>query len=158
MEDPYSVLGLRAGASNSQVRRAFKKLAFQHHPDRNPDDPAAARRFKRIFAAFQALEGNHPLAGPSSRRVYKAVWSDPWHPEPPTIQPSDDEHLHYPTAEEIAALEVPSRFRPTRWLGWMVLSLLGFALVMAYAHYWTGVPVAPPDPNAKKVIESLGRY
>ena len=103
--------------------------------------------------SVQALEGKLPQPGPSARPVYKVVWSDPWHPEPPTIQASDDDDLHYPTPDEIAALEVPSSFRPTRWLGWILFSLLGFALVMAYAHYLTDVPVGPPDPNVQRILD-----
>jgi hypothetical protein len=107
---------------------------------------------------FRAIEGEAAQPGPTRRRVYRAVWPDPWHPEPPAVEPTDDEDLHYPTPEEIAALEVPSSFRPTRWLGWMLLSLLGFALIMAYAHYLTDVPIEPGDPNAKRIIDSVSKY
>jgi hypothetical protein len=157
MEDPYLVLGLRPGASQQQVRTAFKRLAFQNHPDRNPGDAAAAERFKRIFAAFEAIEGKHAFAGTAeprrAGRSYRVVWPDPFHPEPPTVQPSDDEDLHYPTPEEIASLDAPSSFRPTRWLGVLLAALLSFALIMAYAHYLTDVPVGPSDPNVKRVLD-----
>src|SRR5687768_11661972 len=122
MEDPYLVLGLRPGASQERVRRAFKRLAFQHHPDRNPGDAAAAQRFQRIFAAFEAIEGRRAFGPPAlgaRRRAYRVVWPDPWRPEPPTVQPSDGDDLHYPTPEEIAALDVPSSFRPLQWFGWL---------------------------------------
>ena len=160
MEDPYLVLGLRPGASQEQVRRAFKRLAFQNHPDRNPGDAAAAERFKRIFAAFEAIEGRHTFGGGEPhppRRAYRVIWPDPFRPEPPTVQPSDDDNLHYPTPEEIASLDVPSSFRPTLWLGWVLALLLSFALVMAYAHYLTDVPVGPPDPNVQRVLDQA-RY
>ncbi|HEY0052983.1 MAG TPA: J domain-containing protein [Caulobacteraceae bacterium] len=53
--DPYSELGVARGASKDEVRKAFRKLAKQHHPDQNPGDKQAEERFKRISAAFDIL-------------------------------------------------------------------------------------------------------
>jgi DnaJ-class molecular chaperone len=54
-QDPYQELGVPRTASADEVRRAFRKLAKQYHPDRNPGDKAAEERFKRISAAFDLL-------------------------------------------------------------------------------------------------------
>jgi molecular chaperone DnaJ len=56
MRDPYQVLGLDRSASEGDVRGAFRRLAAQHHPDRNPDDPEAINRFKEVNQAYQILE------------------------------------------------------------------------------------------------------
>ena len=53
--DHYEVLGIAKGASPEEVKAAFRKLASIHHPDRNPDDPKAAVRFKELNAAYQVL-------------------------------------------------------------------------------------------------------
>lgn len=55
MRDPYEILGLSKGATDDEIKAAFRKLAVQHHPDRNDGDPAAAERFKEINAAYQLL-------------------------------------------------------------------------------------------------------
>ncbi|MFO0660532.1 MAG: J domain-containing protein [Polyangiaceae bacterium] len=55
VRDPYEVLGVRRDASADEIRSAFRKLAAQHHPDRNPDDEGAQQRFKEINAAYQLL-------------------------------------------------------------------------------------------------------
>lgn len=55
MQDPYQELGVSRSASAAEVRRAFHKLAKQHHPDKNPGDAAAEERFKRVSAAFDLL-------------------------------------------------------------------------------------------------------
>jgi DnaJ-class molecular chaperone len=54
-QDPYQELGVPRTASADEIRRAFRKLAKQYHPDRNPGDKAAEERFKRISAAFDLL-------------------------------------------------------------------------------------------------------
>lgn len=53
--DPYQELGVARGASPDEVRKAFRKLAKQLHPDKNPGDKAAEERFKRVSAAFDIL-------------------------------------------------------------------------------------------------------
>ncbi|MEZ4226018.1 MAG: molecular chaperone DnaJ [Polyangiaceae bacterium] len=56
MRDPYEVLGLDRNASAGDVRSAFRRLAAEHHPDRNQDDPSAVERFKEVNQAYQILE------------------------------------------------------------------------------------------------------
>lgn len=55
MRDPYEVLGVDRSANQSEIRSAFRRLAAQHHPDRNPGDPDAQARFTAINAAYQIL-------------------------------------------------------------------------------------------------------
>ena len=54
-QDPYQELGVSRTASADEVRRAFRKLAKELHPDRNPGDKKAEERFKRISAAFDII-------------------------------------------------------------------------------------------------------
>jgi len=53
--DPYQELGVSRSASTDEIRKAFRKLAKQHHPDTNPDNKAAEERFKQVSAAFDIL-------------------------------------------------------------------------------------------------------
>lgn len=53
--DPYKELGVARGASADEVKKAFRKLAKELHPDKNPGDKVSEERFKRITAAFDLL-------------------------------------------------------------------------------------------------------
>ena len=53
--DPYQELGVSRSASADEIRKAFRKLAKQHHPDTNPGDKASEERFKRVSAAFDIV-------------------------------------------------------------------------------------------------------
>jgi molecular chaperone DnaJ len=53
--DYYELLGLDASATEADVKRAYRKMARQHHPDVNRDDPEAEERFKQISEAYAVL-------------------------------------------------------------------------------------------------------
>ncbi len=55
-QDPYQELGVSRQASGDEIRKAFRKLAKQLHPDKNPGNKAAEERFKRVSAAFDLLD------------------------------------------------------------------------------------------------------
>lgn len=55
MEDLYATLGVSRTASEDEIRKAYRKLAREHHPDANPGDPKAEERFKEIGNAYDVL-------------------------------------------------------------------------------------------------------
>ncbi|HMO42608.1 MAG TPA: DnaJ domain-containing protein, partial [Phenylobacterium sp.] len=83
--DPYQELGVPRGASEDDIRKAFRKLAKQHHPDANPGDAAAEEKFKRVSAAFDILgdadkrrkfdAGEIDADGHETMRGFGAGWS-----------------------------------------------------------------------------------
>ncbi len=55
MNDPYKVLGVEKSATAAEIKRAYKKLVRELHPDLNPDDKAAEDRFKKVAQAYDLL-------------------------------------------------------------------------------------------------------
>ncbi len=66
LKDYYRILGVDAQATEEEIKRAYRRLALQYHPDRNPDDPRAEERFKEISEAYAVL------VDPAKRREYDA--------------------------------------------------------------------------------------
>ena len=62
--DPYRVLGVDKKASAEDIKKAYRKLARQYHPDRNPDDSSAEEKFKEVQAAYDVL------GDPAKRKQY----------------------------------------------------------------------------------------
>ena len=62
--DYYEVLGVGRNATQAELKRAFRKLAMEHHPDRNPGDAEAEQRFKEASEAYEVL------SDPEKRRGY----------------------------------------------------------------------------------------
>lgn len=64
-DDYYKVLGVSRGASDKEIAKAYRKLALQYHPDKNPDDREAAEaQFKKVSEAYDVLHD------PEKRQIY----------------------------------------------------------------------------------------
>jgi len=89
--DYYAVLGLAPGASDEEIRRTYRRLALQWHPDRNRGDARAEERFKEISEAYAVLmdpakreawqaarQRGGPAGFPHSREdVFRDLFNDP---------------------------------------------------------------------------------
>lgn len=62
--DYYNVLGIECDASQTEIKKAFRKMALKHHPDHNQSDPNAEAHFKEINEAY------HVLSDPKKRKLY----------------------------------------------------------------------------------------
>ncbi|MCS7305018.1 MAG: DnaJ domain-containing protein [Thermoguttaceae bacterium] len=64
MKDPYKVLGVRRDASQAEIQKAYRELARKYHPDLNPNDKDAKKKFQEVQAAFEILND------PEKRELY----------------------------------------------------------------------------------------
>ncbi|MEN8257873.1 MAG: DnaJ domain-containing protein [Thermodesulfobacteriota bacterium] len=64
MKDYYQILGVTSSSNDDEIRKRYRKLAMQYHPDRNPDNPQAEEKFKEIAEAYGVL------TDPLKRRQY----------------------------------------------------------------------------------------
>lgn len=76
MEDPYKVLGVSRDATDDEIKQAYRRLAKQYHPDRNPGDEAAAKKMQQINAAYEQIK-NPEKAQPNSGS-YQSQSYDPF--------------------------------------------------------------------------------
>ena len=60
--DYYDVLGVEKGASEADIKKAYRKMAMEHHPDRNQHDPRSEARFKEVSEAYDVLKDGQKKA------------------------------------------------------------------------------------------------
>jgi molecular chaperone DnaJ len=68
-KDFYKILGVAKDASDADIKKAYRKLARQHHPDTNSGDTASEKKFKDISEAYSVL------SDPEERQQYDAIWA-----------------------------------------------------------------------------------
>ena len=61
-KDYYEVLGVNRDASDEDIKKAYRKLAMKHHPDRNPDNPKSEEHFKEAKEAYETLSDTQKRA------------------------------------------------------------------------------------------------
>ncbi len=69
-KDYYSILGVARGASDAEIKKAYRKQALQHHPDRNPGDKGAEESFKACAEAYEVLND------PEKREIFDTYGED----------------------------------------------------------------------------------
>jgi curved DNA-binding protein len=110
-KDYYKTLGLDKNATEKEIKRAFRRLAREHHPDMNPGDPQAEERFKEINEAYEVL------SDPEKRRKYEQLGADwqRWQKTGgrpgdfdwsrwATAGPGEGVHVRYGTPEDLESL------------------------------------------------------
>ena len=68
--DYYEILNVSKEADGKEIKRAYRRLAIQYHPDRNPDNPEAEEMFKEAAEAYEVL------SNPERRQVYDQYGHD----------------------------------------------------------------------------------
>lgn len=105
--DYYSVLGVSKTASDSEIKTAYRQAALRYHPDRNPDDPNAAERFREAAAAYEVL------SDPETRKLYDIYG------------PNFEQHQHAPgSGAETPPHEAPDDIMEEVYieLGWRLVN------------------------------------
>jgi len=101
--DYYETLGVARDATDAEIKKAYRKLAFQYHPDRNPDNKEAEAKIREINAAYEVI------GDPKSRKTYErlrfgAFEASEEPPDPTVILEEMERKLHDEGRKEIFAI------------------------------------------------------
>lgn len=86
----YEILGVPKNATDAEIKKAYRRAALNFHPDRNPNNPTAAIRFREAAAAYEVL------SDPEKRKLYDMYGSDFEKRQQPNYQPPPGPSPHEP--------------------------------------------------------------
>lgn len=162
-DDPYRILGLKPGASEEEVKRAYRQLAKKYHPDMNPGDPYAAKMMNDINAAYDQIK--NPPRQTTTQTSYDpfAGWQrreDPGQSQNTEFQAA--RHYIQMGAFQDAAYvlhNVPTGQRSAEWYYLSALVNLNMGnRILAYEQINQACRMAPDNPEYQSVREQVERY
>lgn len=172
IDDPYKVLGVSPDASDEEIKRAYRKLAKQYHPDLNPGDPVAAKKMQEINAAYEQIK-NPDKAGPSqsyggqsSQSGYGGYGYDPFGGWQQTYQrreaPGDQyqqaayQYIRFGRYQEALNALSSSQDRNARWYYLSALANDGLGnQVTALEHIRKAVSMEPDNAEYLEALEQI---
>ena len=174
--DPYQILGVDRNATDEEIKRAYRKLAKQYHPDANPGDEYAAKKMQEINDAYDRIRNPEKYQGPSSSgsqgyNPYGGYGYNPfggYYQQQSYRQKYTDSHLQaaynyilYRRYRE--ALNVLGQFEGSKGAAWYYLSALANQgvgnQVTALEHMRKAVSMEPDNQeylNALDRMEQVG--
>lgn len=170
MADPYEVLGVDRNASDEEIKKAYRKLAKQYHPDANPNNPEAAKKMQQINAAYDQIKnpdkfqgqrqgGYNPYGGYGSYGGYGG-YQDSRSEHQDTYQQAAYNYIRYRRYRE--ALNVLNQMeqekRNARWYYLSALANNGMGnQVTALEHMRRAVSMEPDNPEYLAALNRMER-
>jgi len=170
IDAPYKVLGVRADASDEEIKRAYRKLAKKYHPDLNPGDPVAAKKMQQVNAAYEQIKdpdkAQQASGGQSSYGGYTAYGYDPfsgtWQRESSRTQSGDSyqqaayNYIRYGRYREALNALQSSSERNARWYYLSALANDGLGnQVTALEHIRRAVSMEPDNALYLQTLEQI---
>ena len=162
IDDPYKILGVSREASDEEIKRAYRRLAKQYHPDRNPGDAEAARKMQQVNAAYEQIKnpekaqqnagyggyGYDPFGG-SYQRTYQQSEGD-------NYQQAAYNYIRYGRYREALNVLQSCAERNARW--YYLSALANHALgnqVTALEHIRRAVSMEPDNQEYLHVLDRI---
>lgn len=160
IDDPYKVLGVSPNASDEEIKQAYRKLAKQYHPDRNPGDAEAAKKMQQVNAAYEQIKNPEKFrqqSGPQGGYGYNPYGSYGGYGGYQRVDPMDAARQYIMFGRYYEALNIlnTSSQRTARWYYLSALANDGLGnQVTALEHIRRAVSM---EPDNREYLDTLTR-
>lgn len=159
IDDPYKVLGVSRDASDDEIKRAYRRLAKQYHPDRNPGDAAAAQKMQEINAAYEQIknpEKAQPAGGYNPYGPYGGYSSQSGHTSGDDYQKAAYQYIRFRRYREALNALSNCTDRNARWYYLSALANNGLGnQVTALEHIRRAVSMEPDNEEYLYALNQL---
>ena len=172
MDDPYKVLGVSPDASDEEIKRAYRKLAKQYHPDLNPGDAYAAKKMQEVNAAYEQIKNPDKAGGSQSGYgssqsyggygydpfggAWQRTWQQSQQSSGDAYQRSAEQYIRYRRYQEALNTLQSSPQRDARWYYLSALANDGLGnQVTALEHIRKAVSMEPDNYTYLQTLEAI---
>lgn len=160
MDDPYKVLGVSPDASDEEIKSAYRRLAKQYHPDRNPGDAEAAKKMQQINDAYDRIK--NPEKARSQQRQSYGSYGYGGYGQGYEQQTSDQyaqaayQYIRFGRYREALNVLYSTQERNARWYYLSALANDGLGnQVTALEHIRRAVSMEPGNPEYLELLNDI---
>lgn len=156
MDDPYKVLGVSPDASDEEIKSAYRRLAKQYHPDRNPGDKEAAKKMQQINDAYDRIK--NPEKSRQSQGYGYGGYNRQSYEQPTGSQYAQAAYQYIRFGRYREALNVlnSTQERNARWYYLSALANDGLGnQVTALEHIRRAVSMEPGNPTYMELLNDI---
>lgn len=152
IDDPYKVLGVSPDASDEEIKQAYRRLAKQYHPDRNPGDTEAAKKMQQINAAYEQIKN------PEKARGGYDPFRDAQQAQGDTAQRAAYNYIRYGRFQEALNALNSTQDRNAQWYFLSAVANNGLGnQITALEHIRRAVSMDPDNPTYLQALEMIER-
>ena len=153
IDDPYKVLGVSPDASDDEIKRAYRRLAKEYHPDRNPGDETAAKKMQQINAAYEQIKNPEKAqSNPNGYQRYGGYQES----QGDAYQRSAYNYIRYRRYREALNVLENCPERDARWYYLSALANHGLGnQVTALEHIRRAVSMEPDNLTYQQVLNQM---
>lgn len=156
IDDPYQVLGVSPGASDEEIKQAYRRLAKKYHPDRNPGDAEAARQMQRVNAAYEQIKNPEKARPHRGGYGYNSYGGYTQSAEGDSYQQAAYQYIRFGRYREALNTLENAAERNARWYYLSALANDGMGnQVTALEHIRRAVSMEPDNMEYLRTLEEI---